>query len=598
MSKKKQSIKTTLCYIERDGAYLMMLRNKKEHDLNEGKWIGVGGKFKRKESPEECLLREVKEETGLTLKRWHFYGVVSFRSNEWDAEDMYLYSADEFEGDDPVGAPGGGAGCNASFDASGSGASKSAAAGFESSEGELAWIPKSEIMGLNLWEGDRLFLQKMLDGEKRFSMTLSYEGDNLVSAVDWCANNGFCGGCTYGGCTYEEQSADKERKLVDLLTPAFDQDTIWEGVVKSPLRTAYKNKMEYSFGDEIKDGPLTLGMHRKKSFYSVLTCDDCRIVHNDFNKIVRASVDFFGERGIPYVDKRSHEGYLRHLLVRRSFANGDVMVDLVTKSKLAGEATGAFAGEAIGACEAQVTGEAIGACEAELLEEWKNCLLGLKLEGQISGILHTKNDSLADAVIDEGTDIIYGRDFIEEELLGLRFKITPFSFFQTNSKGAEALYAKVREYVGDTAGQVVYDLYCGTGTIAQIVAPAAKKAYGVEIVAEAVTAARENAKLNGLSNCEFIAGDVLEVLSSTSFEKPDMIILDPPRDGLHPKMLPVVCAYGVKNIVYVACKPASFVRDMEYFKSQGYIAVKACGVDQFPWTKHVECVVLMSRVEK
>ncbi|MDO4939554.1 MAG: 23S rRNA (uracil(1939)-C(5))-methyltransferase RlmD [Lachnospiraceae bacterium] len=391
--------------------------------------------------------------------------------------------------------------------------------------------------------------------------------------MEWCSLNNICGGCTYGGMTYEEQLAEKEKKLTGILEPAFDENSVWEGVIPSPLHERYKNKMEYSFGNEVKDGPLTLGMHKRKSFYSVVTCDDCRIADEDYNRIIKATVMFFRLFNIPFVHKKSHEGYLRHMILRRSFATGDVLVDLVT------------ADMPVGCCALS---------EDELLEQWKTMLLKLELDGQIAGILHTRNNSPADAVIDEGTERLYGRDFIVENCLGLSFKVTPFSFFQTNSKGAEELYSKIREYVGDTTGKTVYDLYSGTGTIAQLVAPVAEKVYGVEIVAEAVEAAKENAKDNGLDNCEFIAGDVLNVIDGLE-KKPDIIILDPPRDGLHPKMLPKIAAYGIEKIVYVACKPESFVRDMEYFKTAGYRVERAAGCDMFPYTKHCEAICLISK---
>jgi len=549
MSRKKHKnndrINTTLCYIEKDGKYLMMLRNKKENDLNEGKWIGIGGKFEPGETSEQCLLREVREETGLILTDYKLRGIIGFVSDRWDDENMYLYTASGFEGELNTD-------CN---------------------EGELRWIDKDKVMDLNLWEGDRLFLPRLINGESDINMTLHYEGDVLKKV--WCKNSGYCGGCYYNGLTYEEQLAEKERKLINTLMPAFDEHSVWEGLLESPLHERYKNKMEYSFGDSTKDGPLTLGMHKKKSFYSIVTCDDCILTDNDNNLIVKATNEYFESNHIPYVHKNSHEGYLRHLLIRRSFANGGLLIDLVT---------------------ADMPEKAGTVNEKELLDHWIKLLLQLKLGGHIEGILHTRNNSLADAVIDEGTELLYGNDHIEEELLGLKFKITPFSFFQTNSKGAEVLYQKVREYVGDTTGKIVYDLYSGTGTIAQLVAPVAEKVYGVEIVPEAVEAAKENAKKNGLENCEFIAGDVLEVIDALE-KKPDLIILDPPRDGLHPKMLPKIAAYGVPNIVYVSCKPDSFVRDMQYFKTKGYRVVKAAGVDQFPYTRHVETVVLMSTVQ-
>ena len=188
------------------------------------------------------------------------------------------------------------------------------------------------------------------------------------------------------------------------------------------------------------------------------------------------------------------------------------------------------------------------------------------------------------------------QDMIQETLLGLRFCITPFSFFQTNSKGAEVLYEKAREYVSGslTENSTVYDLYSGTGTIAQMLAPCAKKVIGVEIVPEAVEAARENAARNGLENCRFLVGDVLKVLDEIE-EKPDVIVLDPPRDGIHPKALPKILAYGVKTIVYISCKPESLARDLVPIQAAGYRVVKAAAIDQFPWTKNVETAALLCR---
>lgn len=216
----------------------------------------------------------------------------------------------------------------------------------------------------------------------------------------------------------------------------------------------------------------------------------------------------------------------------------------------------------------------------------------------LKGILHTKNDSVADTIKNEGTDILFGQDFFYEELLGLKFKITPFSFFQTNSLGAEVLYQTAREFIGDAlddeANQTVFDLYSGTGTIAQILSPVAKKVIGVEIVEEAVVAARENAVLNGLTNCEFIAGDVLKVIDTIG-EKPDYIVLDPPRDGIHPKALEKIIRYNVPQMVYISCKPTSLARDLEVLQARGYQVKKVQCVDMFPATGNIETVCLLSR---
>lgn len=214
---------------------------------------------------------------------------------------------------------------------------------------------------------------------------------------------------------------------------------------------------------------------------------------------------------------------------------------------------------------------------------------------------------MADTVTNEGTDVLYGQDFFYEELLGLRFKITPFSFFQTNSLGAEVLYQTAREFIGDALpsgtdadiaehGKIVFDLYSGTGTIAQMLSPVAKKVIGVEIIEEAVEAAKENVQLNGLHNCEFIAGDVLKVIDSIE-EKPDYIVLDPPRDGINPKALEKIIRYNVPQMVYISCKPTSLVRDLEVLQARGYEVKKVCCVDMFPSTFHVETVVLLSKGE-
>ena len=199
-------------------------------------------------------------------------------------------------------------------------------------------------------------------------------------------------------------------------------------------------------------------------------------------------------------------------------------------------------------------------------------------------------------VKDEGTKILYGQDYFYEELLGLKFKITPFSFFQTNSLGAEVLYEAARSYIGETKDKVIFDLYSGTGTIAQILAPVAKKVVGVEIVEEAVEAAKENAALNGLDNCTFWAGDVLKVIDDLG-EVPDLIILDPPRDGVHPKALEKIIDFGVERMVYIACKPTSLARDLELLQGRGYQVERIGCVDLFPSTYHVETVVLLSKGE-
>lgn len=385
-----------------------------------------------------------------------------------------------------------------------------------------------------------------------------------------CPHFGQCGGCTYQNLPYEEQLKLKESQVKSMMDEAVDGDYVWEGIKPSPARQEYRNKMEFSFGDEYKDGPLALGMHKRGSFHDIVNVADCRIVDEDYRKILACTLDCAKKSGLPYYHRMKHTGFFRHLLVRKAVKTGEILIDIVTTTEYDFES-------------------GFGQ------EYWAGQLLDLPLDGKIAGILHTKNDSVADVVKDEGTDIIYGQDCFYEELLGMKFKITPFSFFQTNSLGAEVLYEMARTYIGDTKDKVIFDLYSGTGTIAQILAPVAKRVVGVEIVEEAVTAAKENAKLNGLDNCTFWAGDVLKVIDELG-EVPDLIVIDPPRDGVHPKALEKITNFGVERMVYIACKPTSLARDLEMLQGRGYQVERMGCVDLFPGTVHVETVCLLSKL--
>lgn len=390
-----------------------------------------------------------------------------------------------------------------------------------------------------------------------------------------CPHFGICGGCTYISLSYEKQLEIKSgqvKKLLDQVLEGQKTPYIYEGIKESPAPYGYRNKMEFSFGDEAKDGPLALGMHKRGSFYDIATVRECRIVDEDYRKILGCVLDYFAERNVSFFHRLRHEGYLRHLLVRKGAKTGEILIALVTTTQ-----------------------------ERHDLGPFREALLDLELDGKIVGILHTKNDSNADVVRNDGTEILYGQDYFYEELLGLRFKISEFSFFQTNTYGAEVLYQTARDYIGlaggrNVKGKVVFDLYSGTGTIAQMMAENAEKVIGVEIVEEAVEAAGENARMNGLGNCEFIAGDVLKVLDEIE-ERPDFILLDPPRDGVHPKALRKIIDYGVDRLIYISCKPTSLVRDLEVFLENGYEVERATAVDQFPWTGNVEVVCLLSKLK-
>lgn len=407
-----------------------------------------------------------------------------------------------------------------------------------------------------------------------------------------CSHFGLCGGCAYQSIPYEEQlniKSDQVKRLLDGVLNGRQDKWVYEGIKGSPDISGYRNKMEFSFGDEYKGGPLALGMHKRGSFYDLVTVEDCRIVDADYRLILRTVRQYFADRNVSFFHRMSHIGYLRHLLVRKAFRTGEILVALVTSSQNPWSDSENIDSDCDCSDERQLTEGFVRTLKD--LEDEK------KLDGSFAGIMHIVNDSVADVVRSDRTDILYGRDYFYEEILGLRFRISVFSFFQTNSRGAEILYETAREYVGDLGerDKTVFDLYSGTGTIAQLMAPVAEKVIGVEIVEDAVNAARRSAAENGLNNCEFIAGDVLKVLNEVE-EIPDMIILDPPRDGINPKALTRIISYGVERIVYISCKPTSLVRDLEVFLGNGYHVMKACCVDMFPHTVNVETIVLLAKV--
>ena len=423
-------------------------------------------------------------------------------------------------------------------------------------------IVKNGIPGQKI----RFCVNKLRKGKAEGRLLEVMEKSALETREPVCSIFPACGGCMYQTMDYQAQVKMKAEQIQSIMDAAVDgYSYTFEGVKESPKEFAYRNKMEFSFGDEYKDGPLSLGLHKKGSTYDVLTASDCKLVHEDMTQILSCVLDYFKERGVSYYKKMQHIGYLRHLLLRRGDTTGEILVNLVTTTQEEHDL-------------------------APLVEK----LLALPVEGKIVGILHILNDSLSDVVQSDETKILYGQDYFYEKIMGLEFKITPFSFFQPNSRGAEVLYSTVREYIGDIHDMTVYDLFSGTGTIAQVLAPVAKQVIGVEIIEEAVEAAKENAERNGLHNCRFIAGDVFKVLDEIE-EKPDVIVLDPPRDGIHPKALPKILDYGVENIVYISCKATSLARDLEMIQARGYRVVKCTAVDQFCQTVHVETVVLLSQ---
>lgn len=386
--------------------------------------------------------------------------------------------------------------------------------------------------------------------------------------MDICKHKELCGGCIHQGKPYEQQLEEKGNDVSMLISKKEIKVGEYLGIQRSPAQYRYRNKMEYTFGDTVKDGPLCLGMHRKKHFMSIVTVDECQLVPEDFNRILSAVLEFCQEKGYSFYHKKSHEGLLRHLIIRYGVRTGELLVNIVTSSQ------GEFDDKG-----------------------FTEMITALELDNRVVGVLRTINDRLADAVYCEELKVLWGRDYYMEKIMGLDFKVSTFSFFQTNVEAAERLYTEAIDLIDDFEDKNVFDLYCGTGTITQALALKAKTVTGVELVSEAVEAAKENAKLNGLDNCSFIAGDVFEVLEKLE-QKPDVIVVDPPRVGIQPKALDKILGYGVKQIVYISCNPKSLTDNLMYIQGNGYEVKKIKAFDNFPMTKHVETVALLTRKQQ
>ncbi len=380
-----------------------------------------------------------------------------------------------------------------------------------------------------------------------------------------CNHFGVCGGCTTLPMAYDEQIQLKARQLQKLFQEYNHPELSDIAVLPCASSYEYKNKMEFTFGNEAKDAPLALGMHMKTKSGSITTVDSSMLVDADYRMILTETVNYFASKELPFYRILPHDGYLRHLVVRKGHNTGEILINLVTTSQIQFDLT-----------------------------EYVQKILDLPTNAKIVGILHTINDSLSDAVICDELKILYGQDYLTEELLDVKFKISPFSFFQTNTQGAELLYSEVLKLLQDCQDKVLFDLYSGTGTIGILASKKVKQVIGVEIIEEAVIAANENCSANNIHNAKYIAGDVKEVVSSLA-EKPDIIILDPPRSGMHQKAIDDVLSFGAKEIIYVSCNPKAFAVELSKFKNHGYKVQKAIGVDQFPNTPHVETICLLSK---
>lgn len=397
---------------------------------------------------------------------------------------------------------------------------------------------------------DQKVLVQIRKNKGRLIEVLEKSPDEIESP---CPVFGLCGGCSYQNLEYDRELQLKEQSVKGLISGISYE---YLGIEQTKLR-AYRNKMEYSFGDLYKNSPLSLGLRKRNSYYEIAPQDHCNIVDKDFIQILNFTQNYFRNTDETFYHKGTRTGALRHLVIRKGHFTGEILVNLVT--------TGNF---------------------YHKLENFTG-MLKLNLDGKITGIIHTLNDSVADVVRSDSQTLLCGRDFFYENLHGLKFKIYPYSFFQTNSFGANILYNIVKDFVIQCENRdEILDLYCGSGTIGQIISPLAGKVTGIDIAEQSIASAKENARENRINNIDFIRGDIKKI----SPLKGDIVIADPPREGL---VNAPITDCNPRYIIYVSCNPATFVKDLANLK--GYRLKKLKLADMFPRTAHVEIIGLLEK---
>ena len=374
-----------------------------------------------------------------------------------------------------------------------------------------------------------------------------------------------CGGCALRHISYEAELKMKADHVKDCFERIGHIETEVRPI-KHGQDLRYRNKAQYPL-EEGKEG-LKIGFYARRS-HRVVDCRDCLLQPKSFEAIVNAFDKWIKKHNIPTYDEAEQKGLLRHIYIRQAHRTGQVMICPV------------------------INGKQLPFAEA-LIESL------LKADPNIKSIVLNINTENTNVVLGEKSLTIWGSDYITDRLCGLDFRISPLSFYQVNTKGAEILYGQAAEYAGLTGKETVLDLYCGAGTIGLCMADKAKEIIGVESVPQAVEDAKVNAQINNINNARFICADAAQAAEQLKAEgvNPDVIILDPPRKGCAPELLHTVAQMNPGRIVYVSCDPATLARDCAIMKELGYETVEVTPVDMFPRTGHVECVVLMSRVEK
>ena len=413
------------------------------------------------------------------------------------------------------------------------------------------------------------------------AVAVKFHEKSPLRTEPFCSHFGVCGGCKWQCLSYEEQLKYKQKQVFDNLTRIGKVELPeFRPILGSEKTRFYRNKLEFTFSnkrwlteEEVKqdvkyDQMNAVGFHIPGAFDKVLAIDKCWLQDDISNQIRNAVRDYAYAHNFPFFDLRTQEGLLRNIMIRTS-STGELMVVLQCK----------------------VTDDEGRRKMEEILQFMADSF------PQITSLMYVVNTKVNDTIGDLDVEVFKGNDHIFEEMEGLRFKVGPKSFYQTNSEQAYNLYKVAREFAGLTGNELVYDLYTGTGTIANFVARQARKVVGIEYVPEAIEDAKVNSALNGIDNTLFYAGDMKDILTNdfiAEHGRPDVIITDPPRAGMHNDVIDVILAAEPKRIVYVSCNPATQARDLQLLDGK-YKVTAVQPVDMFPHTHHVENVVQLER---
>ena len=413
------------------------------------------------------------------------------------------------------------------------------------------------------------------------AVAVKFHEKSPLRTEPFCSHFGVCGGCKWQCLSYEEQLKYKQKQVFDNLTRIGKVELPeFRPILGSEKTCFYRNKLEFTFSnkrwlteEEVKqdvkyDQMNAVGFHIPGAFDKVLAIDKCWLQDDISNQSRNAVRDYAYAHNVPFFDLRTQEGLLRNIMIRTS-STGELMVVLQCK----------------------VTDDEGRRKMEEILQFMADSF------PQITSLMYVINNKCNDTIGDLDVEVFKGNDHIFEEMEGLRFKVGPKSFYQTNSEQAYNLYKVAREFAGLTGNELVYDLYTGTGTIANFVARQARKVVGIEYVPEAIEDAKVNSVLNGIDNTLFYAGDMKDILTNdfiAEHGRPDVIITDPPRAGMHNDVIDVILAAEPKRIVYVSCNPATQARDLQLLDGK-YKVTAVQPVDMFPHTHHVENVVQLER---